>query len=103
MVDGGVDEVDAPDQVVLVVEALDEMAQALGGVCGEVEDILEAVPLEQRLDQGIVCDTAANKRGRRIDVFLKASAQVVQYDHPMSHAEQLVHYVRADEPCPTRY
>jgi hypothetical protein len=39
----GVDEVDAAQQVVGVIEMLDEMAQALGGVGGQVENVFKLV------------------------------------------------------------
>jgi hypothetical protein len=47
----GVDEVHAADEVALVVEAPDEVAQALGGVGGEVEDEVEAVLVEEPIDE----------------------------------------------------
>src|SRR5690606_12966310 len=46
MVNAGIDEIDAANQVVGVVKAFDEVAQALGGIGGQMVDIIETVFLE---------------------------------------------------------
>ena len=73
MVDAGVDQVDAPDQVVGVVEALDEVAQPLGRIRGQVVDVVETEVIEQPVHQLVVDDRALDEASPWVDVFLEAS------------------------------
>ena len=57
-----VDQVHRADDVVGVVEAADEVAQAFGGVGGEVVDVLDAVLCEDPLEQRLVEDRSGVKR-----------------------------------------
>jgi hypothetical protein len=43
VIHGSVDEIDAAEQIVRVIEMLDEMAQAFGGVGGEMENVIEFI------------------------------------------------------------
>src|SRR5207245_1075012 len=80
VVDAGVDQVDAAEQVVGVVEALDEVAQPLRRVGGQVVDVVEAEVIKQPVDQLVVHDGALDEAGFGIDVFLEAARQVIEHD-----------------------
>ena len=53
-----VDQVDAPDQVVLVVESFDEVAQALCGVGSQMVDAFEALGGEELMNEGLVANAS---------------------------------------------
>ncbi len=95
--DRGVDQVDAPDEVVLVVEAPDKMAEALGGIGGQVVHVGEAVLREEPFHKGIVGDGAMDKDRLRVHLVLEAAAEVVQHHHAMAHGQQVLHDMGADE------
>src|SRR6266513_779217 len=98
VVDAGVDQVDAAEQVVGVVEALDEVAEALRRVGGQVIDVVEAVAIEQPVEQLVVDDRTLDEAGAWIDVFLEAPREVVEHDDVEAKVvDQVVDDVRADE------
>ena len=99
----GVDQVYAADQIIVVVEALDEMAETLGGVGGQVENVLEAMLREQAVHQGLVHNTAFDTFRPGIHVFGETSAEIVQHHHLPSCSNQVVHHVGSDEPGATGY
>jgi hypothetical protein len=98
-----VDEVDAADDVVRVVEALDEVAEPLGRVRGQVVDALEPVLAEQPLDEPDVRDGALDEGAARVDVLLEPAAQVVQHDDLVAGSGQLSGEVGADEATASRH
>jgi hypothetical protein len=62
-VDSGVQQIDASDDVVRVVESLDEMTEAFGRVRSEVIDMLETAVREHAIDETIISDAAMDERG----------------------------------------
>ena len=100
VIDRRVDQVDAADQVVGVVEALDEVAQAFGGVGGQVKDVVE--PIARRTG-GRPASTSlmlpwTNSRAGG-DVVREAAAQIVEDGDAGGRAGAAVlGDVRADEP-----
>jgi hypothetical protein len=94
---GGVDEVDAAHQVVLVVEAADEMAEPLRRIGGEVIDVLEALLREEPVDQLFVSDGALDESGFGVHLVLEAATEIVQHHYAMAHGQQVLHHVCADE------
>src|SRR5205807_1385612 len=85
-----VDQVHAPDHVVRVVEALDEVTQPLGGVGGQVVDVLEALRGEQVVDEGVVHDRSLGQPGAPVDVVREPAAQVVEHDDLVRAVEAAV-------------
>ena len=65
VVHGGVDQVDAADDVVRVVEALDEVAQALGGIGREVIHVIEAALGEESIDGRVIDDAGLDEASVR--------------------------------------
>ena len=98
VVDRGVDQVDAAEQVVLVVEPFDEVAQAFGGERREVEDVREAVLVEQTTHELDVQDRSLDERRARADVAAQAARQIVERDDLVAAREERIDDVRADEP-----
>ena len=88
VVNRGVDEVDAAEQVVGVIEVLDEMAQALGRIRGEVEDIIELMLGEQPVHQSRVGDRTLDELCAVRKVVAEAAAQVVEAKNPIALVEQ---------------
>ena len=93
VVDAGVDQVDAADQVVLVVEAPDEVAESFGGIGGQVVDAADAVLAKEPLDQRRVEDAALDERHVRRDVLGEPAAEVVQHHDALAAPDQRVHDV----------
>jgi hypothetical protein len=101
VVDGGIQQVHAAYDVVRVVEALDEVTQAFGGIRGEVVDVIEALFGEQPVDQRVINHAAADECGCRRYVLAKAATQVVEDRDVMAARDQGVRHVGADKPGPT--
>ena len=81
VVHAGVDQVDAADQVVLVVEAPDEVAEPLGGVGGQVVDALERGARRRaarpaRWSRMLALDELSPG----VNVLGEAAAEVVEHD-----------------------
>jgi hypothetical protein len=76
---------------------LDEMAQALGGIGGEVENVLEFVLREQLFHERGIRDRAFDKLDTRRNVISKAAAQIVQADNLMALLQQMPANMRANE------
>ena len=100
-VNRGVDEVDAGEEVVVVVEAADEVAQALGGVGGQVEDVLEGMIGEQLADEGLVGDRSLDERGAGRDVLHEPPGQVIHGNHLMPCGDEMLGDMTADETSTT--
>ncbi len=103
VIDRRVDQVDAADDVVRVVEALDEVAQAFRGVGGEVIDVREADAREQAIDGVGIRDAAVHEAGGCRDVLAEPAAEIVEDVHLVSTSNERVGYVRPDKPRPTRH
>lgn len=97
VVHGGVDEIDAAEQVVGVIETFDEMTQALGGVGRQMENMFEPVPGKQLLYQRRVCDRTFNEFHTVGNLITKTAAQIIQTHHLMPLPEQVDANMRADE------
>ena len=89
MIDGRVDEVDAADEVVRIVEALDEVAQAFRSVRRQVKHVGELAGREQPVDQRGVCHAALDKLRACRHVVGEPSAQVVQHRHAAPPGHQV--------------
>jgi hypothetical protein len=98
-----VDQVDAPDQVVGVVEAADEVRQPLGGVGGEVVDVVELVLGEEAGEQRVVGDAPFHEQCPFRDLVTEAAAQVVEDHDLVTQPEALLRDVGSDEPGTARY
>ena len=97
-VDRGVQEVDASDDIVRVIEALDEMTETFGSVRGEVIDMLEMAVREHAVDEMMVGNGALDERGGRGNVLEKAAAEIVKNGDAVTAADQSVRHMGADEP-----
>jgi hypothetical protein len=76
---------------------LDEMAQALGGVGGEVENVLEFVLREQLFHERGIRDRAFHELHAGRNIIPKAAAQIVQADNLMALLQQMPANMRANE------
>ena len=74
MVNRGVDEVDAAQQIVGVIEVLDEMAQTLGRIRREVEHVIELLLGKQLWHQRLVRDRALDELRAVRKVVAEAAA-----------------------------
>ena len=101
-VDRRVEQVDAADDVVRVVEPLDEVAQPFGGIGGEVIDVREADAREQ--------SARPRRRRRRCRARMPPPAGTFSRKPPLRSSrtvhlvaagDQSVGHVGADEPGPT--
>ena len=101
-VDRGVQQVDAADDVVRVVEALDEVAQAFGGVGGEMVDVREAAVARTRVRPSGVGDAAVDECRRRRHVLaeIRRSGRRGRCTS-WPRGDESVRHVRADETGPT--
>ena len=61
MVHRSVDQVDRTDQVIVVVEPLDEMAQSLGCIGSQVIHVAKRIAIEQAVDQFVVQHRSLNE------------------------------------------
>jgi len=100
IVDGGVQQIDAAEDVVRVVEAFDERAQAFGSVGGEVIDVIEAALREQPVDERVVHHAAADEFSRTRDVLAEPAGQVIEDGDVVAPRDERVRHVRADESGP---
>ena len=75
----------------------DEMAQTLGGIGGQVKDVLKLVFGKQFLHQRGIHDRAFDKFHAGGNVIAKAAAQIIQADHGMFLFEQMPANVGTDE------
>ena len=98
MVDRCVEQVDAADDVVRVVEALDEVAQALGRVGGEVVDVRGADPREDPFDGVGVNDRALHELRACRNVLAETASEIVEHVDLMAAGNQCVGDVRPNEP-----
>ena len=97
MVDRRIDEVNAPDQIVGVIKALDEMAQTFGGVRGEMEDIFKMMVGKKASDQFGIGNGTFHELDAARNVVAKTAAQIVQTDHLMPQVNQVTTDMGADE------
>ena len=93
----GVDEVDAAYEVVLVVEAADEMAEAFSSIRSQVIHVGELVLGEELLDEFVVVDGALHEGGARIHLIGKAAAEVIERNDGVAHGQQFLHEVGTHE------
>ena len=77
MINRGVDQINAADQVVLVVEFFDEVAESFGSIGREMKYILNAQLRKYRVDQFMVDDASLDKPSPGIYVLYESSAQVI--------------------------
>ena len=97
-VDRTVDERGRAEEVVGVVEAADERAEPLGGIRGEVVDVVELVLAEEARDEHGVGDRAVVEVDAVGDVVEVATGEVVEADDGVAHREQFVGDVGSDKP-----
>ena len=67
-----------------------------------MNDGLDALALEQRLDQLAISHISVDKAGPARHGLAVARAQVVEDDHRMPSVEELIYDDAADVPCPAR-
>src|SRR5882762_8485790 len=63
MIEARIDQVDRPDQVVVVVEPLNEVAKPLRSVRCQMVDIFERIFFEQTVNEPMIQDRALYERG----------------------------------------
>ena len=73
------------------------MAQAFGGVGGEVENIIELVALEYRLHKLRIRDGPRHQLRAFIHVLPKTAGQVVERHHLVAVFQKFIDHVAADE------
>ncbi len=100
VVDRRVQQGDAAEDVVRVVEPADEVAQALGRVGRQVKDVIEPRRGEQVVHQGGVGDVARHEPGAARHVLPEPAAQVVEHGDVVPAANQRVGDVGPDESGP---
>jgi hypothetical protein len=93
-----VDEIYAAEQIVRVVEMLDEVAQALGGIGGQVKDVFEFVLGKNIFDEPGIGDGTFNELYAGWNMVTKTAAQIVQADDLVPLPHQMRRDVRTDEP-----
>ena len=72
-IDRCIDQVDASDEVVLVIEASDEVAQTFSSIGCEVKDVFKLMLFEQRLTKLHIVDAALHEGGDRMHIVGKAA------------------------------
>ena len=85
MVDRSVDQIHRADQVVVVVEALDEMAQPFGGIGGEMIDVIERVALEEFVMKSWSVTDPWTKVALTGTFSRKPPLKIVHHDYVVSH------------------
>ena len=78
MLDRLVDQRHAAEDVIRVVEALDEVTEALGRVGGQVEDVVNGFLLEELFHQGGIGDRSVGELSTHRNVALESATQVVE-------------------------
>ena len=104
MIHRRIDQIDRSNDVVGVVEPLDEVAQTLRCIGGEMVNVIELIPVENGIDQ--LHDRGSSprtKRGTRGHIILVASAQVIEHDYLRAHINQVAGYMGSDESGAARY
>ena len=96
-VDGGVDKVDAADEVVLVVEVLDEVAQSLGRIGRQVEYIGKLLAREKIIHELDILHGSLHEFCACRHVFRKTARQVIQHDHAIARFDEPFSHVRSDK------
>jgi hypothetical protein len=97
VVHGGIDQVHAADQVVLVIEPANKMAQPLGGIGCQVKNVVELPSGKQGRDQLPVQDAAPDKFGLRIHVVRESTRQIVERHNVIPAGDELVRDMRTHE------
>ena len=97
MIYRSVNEIDAAEQIVCVIEMFDEMAQTLGGVGGKMEDVLELVFGKEPFYKGHIGHRTLDKLHPGRHVVPKTAAQVVQSCYRVICLKQMPADVRADK------
>jgi hypothetical protein len=86
----GVDQVDRPNHVVVVIEPLDEVAQSFRRIRGEVIHVVELVAREQLIDQRVVKNRPLRKDRALRDVLDEPAAEIVKDDDAVALAQQVL-------------
>ena len=100
-VDRGIDQVDAADEVVLVIEPSDEVTQPFCSVRRQVEDVFELVFLKKAVHQVHIVDASFHESGAGMHVVSETTREVVEGNYRMSSSNQMICHVRANEACST--
>jgi hypothetical protein len=94
---GFVDEIDAADDIGFVIEAPDEMRESLGGVGGEMIDVIEAMLGKQAGQEGRIGHRSLEEAGLRGNLIAKAAGEIVERDHFVTERQAMADDVGADE------
>ena len=94
--------VDAADDVVRVIEPLDEVAQAFGGVRGEMIDMVEPPLGEQAVHQAASVTLPSTKCAPS-ERSAESAAQIVEHGHVVATADQGIRDMRAEKPRSAGY
>jgi hypothetical protein len=84
VIDRRIDEVDRPDQVILVVKPLDEVAEPLGGVGRKMVNIVKCVLRKEFIDPFVIDDRPWHEMGPGGHVVDKSPAEIVQNHNLMA-------------------
>src|ERR1041384_3679753 len=97
MIHRGVNEIDAAEKIIRVIEMLDEMAQAFRRIGREMKDVFKVVLFKKFFHQVRVCDRALDEFDAGWNVIKKPTAQIIQANDLLPLREQMSANMRADE------
>src|SRR3989442_1656004 len=103
MVDAGVNQIDRTDQVVVVVESLDEMAEPLRSVRRQMVDIVKRILFKDAVDELMIQDGPLQKSAPLRRVVRKTATHIVEDDDIMAVPDQMFGNMRAHESCSSGY
>ena len=96
-VDRRIDKIHATDEVVLIVEVLDEMAQSLGCIGCKMEHIRELLLLKERIHKRGVLHAAFYEFGAFGDILDKSARKVVHHDNPIARIHEPFRHMRTNK------
>jgi hypothetical protein len=79
-----VEQVDAADEVRIIIETTDKMGEAFSSVCRQVIYIIEFILLEQVGEKLVIGNGTFNENGTFGNMVFKTATQVVQNNNIMS-------------------
>jgi hypothetical protein len=103
MVNACINQVDRSDEIIVVIEPFDKMAQPFSGVGRKMVDIVKRMPIKGPVNQIMIRHRSMHKDRFSGNVLPETAAQIVHYDHFMAHVEQVLGYVGSHESSAAGY